>query len=277
MLALAIPIGLLIGLSLGALGGGGSILTVPALVYLLGQDTRSATTGSLLIVGVTALAGLAAHAREGRVRVAQGLVFGVLGVAGSWVGSRLSASVPPNVLLTAFSALMLVVAAVMYARSRGSRHTPADTATDAATGAVDVSQTPVVSFAPLRIDRTRALRVLVTATAVGLLTGFFGVGGGFAVVPALVLALGFAMPVAVGTSLLVIAVNSASALLARAGQGMHLDWVLLGTFTLAAIVGSVLGGRVASRVPPRTLSRAFTVLLVLVALYTAARSVPQLL
>jgi len=119
--------------------------------------------------------------------------------------------------------------------------------------------------------------VLVTATAVGLLTGFFGVGGGFAVVPALVIALGFAMPVAVGTSLLVIVVNSASALLARAGQGIHPDWVLLGTFSLAAIVGSVLGGRVASRVAPRTLSRAFTALLVLVALYTAARSVPQLL
>ena len=273
MLALAIPIGLLIGLSLGALGGGGSILTVPALVYLLGQDTRSATTGSLLIVGVTALAGLAAHAREGRVRVVQGLVFGVLGVAGSWVGSRLSASVPPNVLLTAFSALMLVVAGVMYSRSRRSRHTPANAASDA----VDVSQTPLVSFAPLRVDPPHLVRVVVTATAVGLLTGFFGVGGGFAVVPALVLALGFAMPVAVGTSLLVIAINSASALLARTGQGMHLDWVLLGTFTLAAIAGSVLGGRVASRVPPRALSRAFTVLLVLVALYTAARSVPQLL
>lgn len=272
MLALAIPIGLLIGLSLGALGGGGSILTVPALVYLLGQDTRSATTGSLLIVGVTALAGLAAHAREARVRVAQGLVFGVLGIAGSWVGSRLSASVPPNVLLAAFSALMLVVAAVMYTRNRGARHTPAD-----ARAAADITRQPVLTLAPWSCDCPRAVRVLVTATAVGLLTGFFGVGGGFAVVPALVLALGFAMPVAVGTSLLVIAVNSASALLARAGQGMHLDWVLLGTFTLAAIVGSVLGGRVASRVPPRTLSRAFTVLLVLVALYTAARSVPQLL
>jgi len=272
VLALALPVGLLIGLSLGALGGGGSILTVPALVYLLGQDTRSATTGSLLIVGVTALAGLAAHARQGRVRVAQGLVFGMLGVAGSWAGSRLSAGVAPNLLLAAFSALMLVVAAVMYSRGRRARHTPAN-----APGATDLCSQPVLTVAPWSCDCPRAARVLVTATAVGLLTGFFGVGGGFAVVPALVIALGFAMPVAVGTSLLVIVVNSASALLARAGQGIHPDWVLLGTFSLAAIVGSVLGGRVASRVAPRTLSRAFTALLVLVALYTAARSVPQLL
>lgn len=270
MLALAIPIGLLIGLSLGALGGGGSILTVPALVYVLGQDTKAATTGSLLIVGVTALAGLAAHAREGRVRVVQGLVFGVLGIAGSWAGSRLSASVPPNLLLAAFSVLMLVVAGVMFARSRRARHTPAGSADDASTR-------PIITFSPWTCRCPRALRVVVTASAVGLLTGFFGVGGGFAVVPALVLALGFTMPVAVGTSLLVIAINSASALVARAGHGMHLNWALLGAFTAAAILGSFAGGRVASRVPPRLLSQAFTVLLVLVALYMAARSVPTLL
>ena len=121
MLALAIPIGLLIGLSLGALGGGGSILTVPALVYLLGQSPVAATTGSLIIVGVTSLSGMVAHARAGRVRAGQGLLFGVIGVAGSWYGSRLSASVPPAVLLAAFSVLMLVVAAIMIARQRPGR------------------------------------------------------------------------------------------------------------------------------------------------------------
>src|SRR5664279_4806567 len=94
MLALALPIGLLIGLSLGALGGGGSILTVPALVYLLGQDPRAATTGSLLIVGITALAGMATHYRAGRVRVAQGVVFGVLGIAGAYVLSLIHISEP---------------------------------------------------------------------------------------------------------------------------------------------------------------------------------------
>jgi uncharacterized membrane protein YfcA len=267
VLALAVPLGLLIGLSLGALGGGGSILTVPALVYVLGQSPVAATTGSLIIVGVTSLTGMVAHARAGRVRVAQGLLFGVLGVAGSWYGSRLSASLAPAVLLAAFSVLMLVVAAIMIARQRLGRRGAAlqDDAFD-----------PIIAFTPRSVcDCPRAAKVVVTATAVGLLTGFFGVGGGFAVVPALVLALGFSMPVAVGTSLLVIANNSATALGSRAGHGISIDWALIAVFTAAAVIGSLLGGRIASRVRPEALSRAFTVLLVAVALYTAARSIPQ--
>jgi uncharacterized protein len=269
VLVLALPLGLLIGLSLGALGGGGSILTVPALVYLLGQSPVAATTGSLLIVGITSLAGMVAHARAGRVRVGQGLLFGVLGVAGSWYGSHLSAGVAPAVLLGAFSVLMLVVAGIMMVRQRHGRR-----------GAqlVDEAYDPIIAFTPRLVCHCpRAAKVALTATALGLLTGFFGVGGGFAVVPALVLALGFSMPVAVGTSLLVITVNSATALASRAGHGIGVDWTVIGVFTAAAVVGSLLGGRVASRVRPELLSRAFTVLLVAVALYTAARSIPQLL
>jgi len=262
VLALAIPIGLLIGLSLGALGGGGSILTVPALVYLLGQDTHSATTGSLIIVGVTALTGMTAHHHAGRVRVASGVTFGVLGIAGTYAGSRLSSNVRPDVLLGAFSILMLVVAAAMFARSR--RHEPliGDRALD---------EGPVFSVRPsFGCECVRAAKVVLTATAVGLLTGFF------VVVPALVLVLGFSMPVAVGTSLLVISINSASALVARLGQGVALDWFLICSFTAAAMVGSLVGGRVASRVPPRMLAQGFALLLTGVALYTAARSIPQL-
>ena len=258
---------MLIGLSLGALGGGGSILTVPALVYLLGQDTHAATTGSLLIVGVTALAGMAAHHRAGRVRIVQGLVFGVLGIAGAYVGSRLSATIAPAALMAAFSVLMLVVAAMMVVRRRAQRRAGAGGEVEA--GSLDG---PVLQLRPtLACNCPRVLKVVVTASAVGLLTGFFGVGGGFVVVPALVLALGFTMPVAVGTSLLVIAINSTSALLSRMGHGVHLDWTLIGVFTLAAIVGSLLGGRLATRVRPERLTAAFTVLLVVVALYTAAR------
>lgn len=272
MLALAIPIGLLIGLTLGALGGGGSILTVPALVYLLGQDTHAATTGSLLIVGITALAGMAAHHRAGRVRVAQGVVFGVLGIAGSYVGSLLSVRVEPDVLLAAFSLLMLAVAVMMFARSRRGQTGLPDA--DRGSGQDEV---PIITLRPsFACACPRALKVLITASAVGLLTGFFGVGGGFAAVPALVLVLGFTMPVAVGTSLLVIAINSASALVSRVGQGVHLDWPLIGVFTLAAIVGSLFGGRLSARVRPDRLTAAFTVLLVVVGLYTAARSFPQL-
>lgn len=271
-LALAVPLGLLIGLTLGALGGGGSILTVPALVYLLGQDTHAATTGSLLIVGITALAAMAEHHRAGRVRLSQGLVFGGLGVGGSYAGSLLSVKVAPGVLLASFSVLMLVVATMMFARGRrGHGGLPGLSA------GAGLDEAPIITLRPTFVCACpRALKLLVTASAVGLLTGFFGVGGGFVVVPALVLALGFTMPMAVGTSLLVIAINSATALISRAGQGVQLDWVLIGVFTLTAIVGSLAGGRLSTRVRPERLTAAFTLLLVVVALYTAARSFPQL-
>ena len=272
MLVLALPIGLLIGLTLGSLGGGGSILTVPALVYLLGQDPHAATTSSLLIVGVTALAGMATHYRAGRVRVVQGLVFGALGIAGSYVGSKSSAAVAPATLLAALSVLMLVVAAMMLARRRAQLR--AVTAGNVEAGSHDG---PILQLRPKLIcNWPQVLKVLVTASAVGLLTGFFGVGGGFVVVPALVLVLGFTTPVAVGTSLLVITINCTSALLPRMGQGVQLDWLPIGVFTLAAVGGSLLGGRLVTRMRPRRLTSAFTVLLVAVALYTAARSFPQL-
>jgi uncharacterized membrane protein YfcA len=116
--ALAIAAGLLIGLSLGALGGGGSILAVPALVYLLGQSAHQATTASLLVVGVAAVVGAITHARAGRVRLSEGAVFGGLGIAGSYAGSRASAGVPANVLLAGFGVLMLAVAGAMIARRR---------------------------------------------------------------------------------------------------------------------------------------------------------------
>lgn len=118
MVFLAIPVGLLIGLSLGTLGGGGSILTVPALVYLMGMDARAATTGSLIIVGVTALMAMFAHRRHGRVRFTQGIVFGLIGTIGAVAGTRLSLAVPPDVLLAGFAVLMLAVAALMLTRKR---------------------------------------------------------------------------------------------------------------------------------------------------------------
>jgi uncharacterized protein len=264
MLLFAVPLGLAIGIALGALGGGGAIIAVPALVYVLGQDPRTATTSSLVIVGLTSLIALVPHARVGRVRFAQGLAFGVLGTVGSVAGSRLSASVPQSVLLTAFAALMLLVAVLMFRRAARA---PRDLG-----NAIDPLVEPMLTLRPFACACPRVAKVVVAATAVGLITGFFGVGGGFALVPALVLALGFPMPVAVGTSLLVITVNSATALAARLGSGSsHLDWTVIGAFTGAAILGGLLGGRIASRANPRHLTIAFAVLLVLVAVYTAIR------
>lgn len=286
---IAVPAGLLIGLSLGALGGGGSILTVPALVYLLHQQPHAATTGSLIIVGITALAGTAAHWRAGRVRVAQGVTFGALGIAGSYAGTKLSASIRPELLLVLFAGLMLAATAAMLRRRP---HTAVRKTTAAAAVVPDVAPITLDRSAPAapeqrpgtgggrRADTTvarRALKIAAAATGVGLLTGFFGVGGGFVIVPALVLALGFEMPTAVGTSLLVISVNSAAALTARLGTDVHLDWALTGVFTLAALVGTLAGNHVASRVSASKLTAAFALLLVAVAAYTLARSLPALL
>lgn len=262
MLLVALTAGVLVGVSLGALGGGGSILTVPALVYLLGMAPHEATAGSLLVVGVTAAAGLAAHARRRRVRWGQGLAFGVLGTAGAVLGTRLSAALDPHALLAAFAGLLLVAAAGMAVRqwheARGGR--PPD------------DRGAQVS----RWSLARVIRVLVAATAVGLLTGFFGVGGGFLVVPALVLALNLDMPTAVGTSLLVIAINSAVALATRLGTPVRLEWPVLLAFAATAVAGGLVGGGLASRVAPRTLAVAFTLLLVAVAGYTCVRTLPHL-
>jgi uncharacterized protein len=301
MLAIAVPAGLLIGLSLGALGGGGSILTVPVLVYLLHQPPHAATTGSLLIVGITAVAGMLAHRRAGRVRLAPGLAFGVVGMAGAYAGTRLSAGIRPDLLLSLFAGLMLVAAAAMARRRGGAagQHVPAaanlpvtheaavpddpgvpSSRGAAVTATLDKPATAARTAAGQPPGRTpavrRGLKVVAAATGVGLLTGFFGVGGGFVIVPALVLALGFEMPVAVGTSLLVIAINSAAALAARLGGHVHLDWPLLGVFIAAALAGTLAGNRVASRVDPSRLTAAFAVLLVAVAAYSLARSLPGL-
>ena len=131
MLVAAIGAGLLIGLSLGGLGGGGSILTVPALVYLLGQSAHQATATSLLVVGTAALAGVASHARAGRVRLREGVIFGALGIAGAYAGSQASTAVPADLLLAGFGALMLAVAVLMIARRRAAP--PRSPGPDAAT------------------------------------------------------------------------------------------------------------------------------------------------
>lgn len=270
MLLVAVVAGVLIGLSLGALGGGGSIIAVPVLVYLLGQSPVAATTGSLLIVGISSLTGAYAAWRQQNVYVARGLVFGLVGVAGAALGATWSVAVDPDVLLAAFAGLMLVVAGVMLAKQLRGRTDP-----DRPVAHVD---DPIISVSPtFACNCPRALKILVTALVVGVTTGFFGVGGGFLVVPALVLALSLPMPIAVGTSLLVISVNSAAAFVVRISHGVAVDWLVVGALTVAAVAGSLLGARLASRVQPRALSLAFSILLLVVAGYTAWRSLPALI
>ncbi len=273
----AVLLGILIGLSLGALGGGGSILTVPALVYVIGESAHAATTESLVIVGITSLAAAVGHARAGRVKWVPGLVFGLTGVAASYVGTAANRAVNPDVLLLAFAGLIVIAATAMLARLRGSGRgkaaapAPAPPAGGAAGTVLAPPIAATVSLGRVAVTPAVAAKVLAAGLAVGFLTGFFGVGGGFVIVPALVMALGFEMPVAVGTSLLVIAINSAAALLARSGhETFHLAVIV--PFTLAAIAGSMAGKRVADRVEPATLTKAFVGLLFAVAVYVAIRS-----
>lgn len=282
---LASPLGFLIGLSLGALGGGGSILAVPALVYAAGQTPKHATTTSLVLVAITSVIGILPHWKAGRVRFASGTIFGLAGVGGSLLGSTWNKAVNPDALLLAFSGLMLVAAVAMWRRTRAmGRPKAAGAGTGVALNSVGAAASALdpldaldgdpagpLAGAPRRFDATIVAKVLVAGTIVGLLTGFFGVGGGFVIVPALVLALGYEMPEAVGTSLLVITVNSVVALATRLQSG-SIEWGTVIPFTIASLIGVVVGTRLAHTRNPRSLQQWFVGLLVLVAVYTAVRS-----
>lgn len=273
---LASPLGLLIGLSLGALGAGGSVLAVPALVYGAGEGARAATTTSLLVVGSAALVGMLAHHRAGRVRTGIGAVFGVAGIGGSVLGTAVNRHLDPNVLLLAFSALVALAGWRMVVGCPTCTRVGEERAVDAPTGAADASG----SSGPLLVRRRRGLghatAVLGAGTAIGFLTGLFGVGGGFVIVPALTLLLGMPMTEAVGTSLLVIVINSVSALSTRlATTSVH--WSVAGPFTVAAVVGVLWGKRIGVRLDPERSLRWFAGVLVAVALYTAVRAVSALI
>jgi hypothetical protein len=270
---LASPLGFLIGLSLGAVGGGGSILAVPALVYVAGQDPKAATATSLVLVAITALVGVVSHARARRVRLRQGIVFGLVGLVGTIVGSRLNAAVDADALLLAFAGVM-IVAAVMMARSANPRPSPTRSAGAATVAGAAGRPRPSSTSTPWSwraVDATTAVRLLVAGTGVGLLTGFFGVGGGFVVVPALVLALGVSMPEAVGTSMVVIVINSVVALAARLGDG-GVEWAVIAPFAVSSIAGVLAGSRLAGRQRGASLQRWFAGLLVAVAIYTATKA-----
>jgi uncharacterized membrane protein YfcA len=263
----ALVTGGLIGLSLGALGSGGSVLAVPVLVFGFEQSPAQATTGSLVVVGLASLTSAITAARGGTVLLGRGLAFGVAGLAGAAAGANASTRVPEPVLLTAFAVLMLLVGIMMLVRlARGSR-----------AGAPDRSMPddPIVMLSPAFACRCpAALKLLTAATTAGLLTGFLGVGGGFLVVPALALVMAMPMRYAVGTSLVVIAVTSSAALAVRVGARAEPDWVLTLALSVTAVAAGHLGVRLATRIDGSRLAAAFTVLVLTLATYTAIRAVP---
>jgi hypothetical protein len=275
---LAVLAGLGIGLALGTLGGGGSILAVPVLVYL-GQSAAQATTGSLVVVGTTSAVSAYAAWRAGKVLPARGAVFGLVATGGAAAGAVASSHVPDAVLLASFAAIVAVVATVMVVRQVGHARRAAAGATSrgAHTAARPRFDDPIITFSPTFMCQCpRAVKVLVAATVVGLLTGFLGVGGGFLVVPALVLALALPMHYAAGTSLVVITITAGAALAVRAGTGTAPDWTLVALLTVAAVAGGWLGTRLATGISTDRLQAAFTALLVAVGAYTAWQAIPAL-
>lgn len=249
MFWLVLVLALAVGLSLGLLGGGGSILAVPLLVYVAGLGTKAAIATSLLVVGVTSLAALVPHALARRVRWRTGLVFGAAAMAGAYAGGRLAEFVPGTVLLAGFAVMMLATAVAMI---RGRR-------------AVEP-----------RPGGARVGWVLLEGGVVGLVTGMVGAGGGFLVVPALVLLGGLPMGAAVGTSLLVIALKSFAGLAGYLAS-VQVDWGPALAVTAAAVAGSVAGATLTGRIPADTLRRAFGWFVVgMGALVLAQQAVPLL-
>lgn len=274
--------GLLIGLLLGALGGGGAILAVPVLVYLLGQTPQEATASSLVIVGVTAAISTVHHARSGTVRWLVGIGFATAGMPSSLLGSALNERTDAVVVLVGFALVMLASAGVMLWRTRPRSASSPDAAERGPiASSPDATERASTTSSPGAVSRGRRGafpnagligKVLGVGLVIGFLTGFFGVGGGFIIVPALVAVLNMPMSRAVGTSLFIIALNAGVSLLPRM-SGDHLDWALVVPFTAAAVFGSLIGTSVADRLPATILTRAFAALLIAIGIGVIALEV----
>ncbi|WP_406090596.1 sulfite exporter TauE/SafE family protein [Streptomyces sp. NBC_01013] len=240
-LILALVAGAVVGLALGGLGGGGSVLAVPALTYLIGMPPAEAITASLIIVTLTSITALTGHARDGNVVWRTGLLFAAAGIVPAMLAGAVAGHLPQAGLTIAFA----VVAGV--AALRMLRPAPAPAA-----------------------GKVRPAKAGAAGAGLGGVTGLLGVGGGFLAVPALTRVLNLPMRRAIGTSLLVITINSIAALSARTGTGVHLDWAVIAPFTAAAILGAWDGKRYAQRLSGNTLQRVFACALLAVAAFMLA-------
>lgn len=240
-----------IGLLLGLLGGGGSILMVPMLVYVVGLEPKAAIASSLVVVGSTSLVAMLNHARHGRVCWKTGLLFGVAGMFGAYGGGRVAVFIPGEVLLILFALIMLGTAGAMLRGRRGA---------DAETSAKQ----------PLCPLRPPLLPILFDGLLVGALTGMVGVGGGFLIVPTLNLFGGLPIHAAIGTSLLVIALQAMAAL---AGYSSHvsMDVGLVSVATAAAVTGGLVGGLLSRHVSGKAMRLGFALFVIAVAAYVLHR------
>jgi uncharacterized protein len=241
-LALALILSGAIGVSLGMLGGGGSILAVPMLVYVARVAAQDAVAMSLAIVGATSAIASVLHGQQGRLNYKVAAIFGGAGMVGAFMGAKFTHLVSHAVLLLLFAALMLVIGTLMLVRHQ---------------------REPVSAG----VHHTSSLpRVLLAGVGMGVVTGFLGVGGGFLIVPALVFFTALSMHVAVGTSLLVIAINAVAGFVGHLEQG-NIPMALTVAFTMAAIAGTFVGVRVAAYIPAPRMRRLFAGFVMLVALF----------
>ncbi len=250
MIALAIGFGLALGLAIGTLGGGGSVLAVPLLVYVFGQDVSGATTASLVIVIVGAVAGGLGHAREGRVCWNHAGTFTAAALPGVVAGTFAGEAVSGSLLIGVFALIMLAAAAATWRKAEDD------------SGEDDGLWDGGGACPPLRLPRD-----LAAGAAIGFLTGFFGVGGGFLIVPTLAVALAFTFRTAVGTSLAIITATSLLGLATHLAAGRELDMPVTGAMAAGCLVGALAGVAVADRIPERRLSRGFALLITAVAAY----------
>lgn len=297
MILTALAVGALIGLVVGALGAGGGILSVPALIYLLGVAPHEATSASLVIVLFTALAALGGRIGKNTICYQIALVFAALATVGTWLGSLANRAVSADLLMYAFALLLICVGLVMLRRaypglfsayrgflrvfpglfrgaaSAGSGAVSSDDGAAAADGVGAAGSTPALRAVSAMgevtsIGAVPLWRVALVATITGALTGFFGVGGGFAIVPALTLVLHLPIKRAASTSLLIMAITAVVALVARAQTSLNVDLGVIGAFTVASMLGAVAGAPLTRKVSSQKLTASFAALLLAVAVAT---------
>ena len=271
MFGLAVLFGCAVGFALGLTGGGGGVFAVPLLVYGLGVAPREAVGISLASVGGTALAGVVPRLWRGEVELRTGFLFAVAGMFGAPIGSYLSTLIAETVLLVMFGCLMLIVAWRMWAKSRNPQLATGVCATESQTEQ-DRSACQRAEDGTLRLTSQCARLLVLVGLLTGILSGMFGVGGGFVIVPALVLFSGMEIHRAVGTSLLVIFLISISGVTSYVVSGRELSLDTTVQFLAGGLVGIWLGGLVSRKLKGQTLQKVFATAVVLVAIFVIVKT-----